>query len=41
MQDPDTPPKLFRTWRRLYGAVIVYLIAIIVFFTVFTKAFNR
>jgi hypothetical protein len=41
MNGDQEPPPLFRTWRRLYTAVALYLAAVIVIFTVFTRVFNR
>lgn len=41
MSEQDERPPFFKTWNRLYAAVIAYLCAIILLFTVFTKVFNR
>lgn len=38
--DPERPP-LFGSWGRLYGAVALYLVIVIVLFTLFTRVFNR
>lgn len=37
----EEPPPILGTWRRVYGAVIIYLLVVIAGFTLFTKAFNR
>ncbi len=40
MQPPDDePPPLLGTWRRLYSAVLAYLVFLILLFYVFTRAF--
>lgn len=36
----EEPPPFFGTWSRLYTAVIVYLVFLIILFYFFTKAFN-
>jgi hypothetical protein len=41
MMDEHERPPVFGSWRRLYTAVVIYLAAVIVLFTVFTKVFNR
>ncbi|MBI4464614.1 MAG: hypothetical protein HY647_07910 [Acidobacteria bacterium] len=33
-------PPFFKTWRRLYVAVVVYLVFLILAFTVFTRVFR-
>ncbi len=38
---PDEPPPIFRTWPRLYGAVLGYLAALIALFYLFTRIFER
>lgn len=38
---PDEPRPVLGTWPRMYLAVLLYLIALILFFYWFTKAFNR
>lgn len=38
---PDEPPPFLGTWPRVYVAVVVYLIALIVGFYAFTRTFNR
>lgn len=40
MDEHERPP-IMGSWRRLYWAVGLYLVAVIVLFTVFTKVFNR
>ena len=34
----DDPPPIFRTWRRLYGAVLVYLFLMILAFWLFGRS---
>ncbi len=36
----EEKPPLFRTWRRLYLAVLGYLCVLIILFYAFTQAFN-
>ena len=36
----DDKPPFFRTWRRLYLSVIVYLGLLILLFYIFTKAYQ-
>jgi hypothetical protein len=38
---PDEPPPFLGTWPRVYAAVLVYLVAIIIVFYLFTRAYNR
>ena len=38
---PDEPPPFLGTWTRVYAAVMVYLVAIILVFYAFTRAYNR
>jgi hypothetical protein len=40
-QVPDEGPPFLRSWGRVYVAVVVYLIAIILLFYWFMRAFNR
>jgi hypothetical protein len=40
-QAPDEPPPFLGTWNRLYSAIVLYLVAVIVLFYWFTRAFNR
>jgi hypothetical protein len=37
---PDEPPPFLGTWRRVYTAVLVYLVAVIVLSYVFTRAYR-
>ncbi len=37
---PDEPPPFLRTWRRVYTAVLLYLVAVIVIFYLFTRAYR-
>ena len=36
----DDKPPLFRTWRRLYVAIVVYLSSLILLFYLFTQAYR-
>jgi hypothetical protein len=36
---PDEPPPFLGTWRRLYVAVVAYLILLIALFRWFARAF--
>jgi hypothetical protein len=36
----DLPPAIFKSWRRLYGIVLLNLIVLILLFYLFTKAFD-
>ena len=38
---PDEPPPFLGTWRRIYMSVAVYLAALMVLFSWFTRTFNR
>jgi hypothetical protein len=38
--EPDEPPPFLGTWKRIYVAVLLYLIGLIVVFYLFTRAFN-
>jgi hypothetical protein len=40
MQQEERPPFL-GSWRRIYAAVVCYLIALIALFTWFTWSWNR
>jgi len=37
---PDEGPPFLGTWRRVYAAVIVYLVLIIAGFFLFTRAYQ-
>jgi len=37
---PDEPPPFLGTWRRVYAAVVVYLVALILLFYLFTRSFS-
>jgi ABC-type glycerol-3-phosphate transport system permease component len=37
----DEPPPFLGSWKRVYAAVVVYLIAVIVIFAAFGRAFTR
>ena len=36
----EEPPPFFRTWPRLYAAVVVYLVVLIFLFYWFTRTFT-
>jgi hypothetical protein len=36
----DEPPPLLGTWRRLYTAVVIYLVLLITLFTWFSASFR-
>jgi hypothetical protein len=38
---PDEPPPFLGTWSRVYAAVLLYLVVIILAFYAFTRAYNR
>jgi len=37
---PDEPPPFLGTWKRVYAAVLLYLVGIISLFYLFTRAFR-
>ena len=37
---PDDPPPFLGTWRRVYGAVLLYLVALIGVLFLFTQAYR-
>lgn len=37
----DDPPPVGGSWGRIYAAIILYLVALIIAFGVFTAVFNR
>lgn len=41
MSEEQERPPVFGSWRRLYWAVGLYLVAVIVLFSIFTRVFNR
>lgn len=41
MNHDDDRPPVGGSWARLYTAVALYLVAVIAFFTLFTRMFNR
>jgi hypothetical protein len=41
MNTPDEPPPFLRTWKRVYAAVMLYLVAMIAVFFWFTERWNR
>jgi hypothetical protein len=38
--DEEEPPPVLGTWRRLYVAIALYLLLVIVLFYLFTVTFN-
>jgi hypothetical protein len=36
----DEPPPFLRSWKRVYIAVLIYLVAIITVFYLFTRAYR-
>jgi hypothetical protein len=41
MNEEQERPPVFGSWRRMYWAVGLYLVVVIVLFSVFTRVFNR
>ena len=41
IDQPEEPPPFLGTWPRVYAAVLIYLVLVIVLFYLFTRAFNR
>jgi hypothetical protein len=37
---PDEAPPFLRTWRRVYFAILVYLVIVIIAFYLFTRAYR-
>jgi hypothetical protein len=37
---PDEAPPLLRTWRRVYFAILIYLVIVIFAFYLFTRAYR-
>jgi hypothetical protein len=37
---PDEAPPFLRTWKRVYIAVLIYLVFLITLFYLFTRAFR-
>jgi len=37
---PDEPPPFLGTWRRVYTAVLVYLVLVILALALFTRAYR-
>ena len=37
---PDEPPPFLGTWKRVYSAVLIYLVVIIAVFYAFTRAYR-
>jgi hypothetical protein len=36
----ETPPPILKTWRRLYSAVLLMLVAEVVLFYILTRSFH-
>jgi hypothetical protein len=36
---PDEPPPFLGTWNRVYAAIVVYLVAVIAGFHIFSRIF--
>ena len=39
--EPDEPPPFFGTWKRVYAAILLYLLALIFLFLWFTLTWNQ
>jgi hypothetical protein len=39
--EPDEPPPFLGKWKRVYAAILVYLLALILVFLWFTQTWNR
>jgi hypothetical protein len=37
---PDDPPPFLGTWRRIYAAIVIYLVVLIFGFYLFTRAYR-
>jgi hypothetical protein len=37
---PDEPPPFLGTWKRVYTAIVVYLVLIVAVFYLFTRAYR-
>ncbi len=37
---PDDPPPFLGTWRRVYLAIVLYLVGLISLFYLFTRAYR-
>jgi len=37
---PDPPPPFLGTWRRVYAAILIYLVLLISAFYLFTRAYR-
>ncbi len=40
MMHEEEPPPIGKTWNRLYAAVLIELVLLVVFFYAFTKVFE-
>jgi hypothetical protein len=41
MRPPDDePPPFLGSWRRVYTAILIYLVCVIVAFYIFTRAYS-
>lgn len=41
MNPLDERPPFWGSWRRIYAALVLYLVLLIALFTVFTRSWNR
>lgn len=39
--EKDEPPPFLGSWRRIYLAIVIYLVTVIALFGVFTRSLNR
>jgi hypothetical protein len=39
--ETEEPPPLLGTWRRIYIAIVIYLVTVIALFGLFTRSLNR
>jgi len=40
-EEGEEPPPFLGSWRNVYAAIALYLVALIALFTLFTRSFNR
>ena len=41
VDESEEPPPFLGSWRNVYAAIALYLVALIALFTLFTRSFNR
>ena len=39
--DKEEPPPFLGSWRRIYIAIVIYLVTVIALFGLFTRSLNR